>query len=389
MAQIQSAGMSPEQAAMVKLTIVKLFELGQTGEFVGPLTVGPRLIYFGIRPTGATKISSLEGTAADLAVALRVEDVLVKRMPGSGHVGIYIPRPDPQHVRWLDLFGLYEQQLLKIKGAVLDNVGKPEIPLLLVVNWQGRAFVDDLTKCPHLPVAGSTGGGKSVLVRSLIASFTKMFTKSQLQLVLSDTKGVEFNEFADSSLLRYSTANTAMRTIEYMQELCDTTDSRLKAFGGFGVRNIQEYNQQESPAGRMPYIVLVIDELADVVGLSLEKGKATKIGAVKLNYLTRKSRAAGIHVIAAVQRPSVDVVKGVIKNNFPARLSFHMGSQVDSRVVLDTNGAEHLMRTGDCLYKGASPELVRIHTGLATQQDIKGVIAYVQYMNEQRKGLTQ
>jgi S-DNA-T family DNA segregation ATPase FtsK/SpoIIIE len=265
--------------------------------------------------------------------------------------------------------------------------------LLLGINWQGRAVVNDLSDCPHLLISGSTGGGKSVLLRTIIATICQYKNQDEVQLVLSDSKGVEFTDFDASRNLKYPRATSPIRTIEYMDNLCMEVDQRLNMFAMAGCKNIREWNDFASSRDKpMPYICLVIDELADIVCLPTEKGAAKYIGAEKLDYITRKARAAGIHVIAAVQRPSVDVVKGVIKNNFPSRLTFKMPSQIDSRVVLDTEGAEHLLGVGDCLFKGPTVSgLLRLHTGIANYKDIKAMLDFVAFRitQEQQMGGVQ
>ena len=314
-----------------------------------------------LRPQGRTKISNLQSTANELALALQVEDVFIQAIPTEGCVGFYIPRCNAASPRWYDLLSQAHEADCKI-------------PLVLGSDWLGKVFVDDLTTLPHLLIAGSTGSGKSVFLRSIIA--TIVHKMNNIQLVLSDTKGVEFNDFVGCDKLLYGErAMSPLRTIEHMDGLTKETDRRLEQIGNLGCRNIAEYNSRTDM--RLPYILLAIDELADVVELAGEKGRARKIGAEKLDYLTRKARAAGIHVVASTQRPSVDVVKGVVKSNFMARISFRMPSGIDSRVVLDEEGAEHLMKQGDCLYKSPNfPGLLRLHTGYATSQDIKSVLEY-------------
>src|SRR6185369_5656386 len=163
-------------------------------------------------------------------------------------------------------------------------------------------------------IAGSTGGGKSVELRSLLATIVQLMNSNAVQLLLSDTKGVEFTDIEAAPHVM-ARCTSPMQTIEQLTELCKETDRRLDMFGKAGYRNIDEWNENNLDDRRVPYIVIAIDELADIV-----TGEMAKLGATKLDYITRKSRAAGIHVIAAVQRPSVDVVAGVIKNNFPGRL---------------------------------------------------------------------
>ena len=371
---------NPEHLRILQVTLSKFAELGCSVQFVPPMTEGPRLLYFGLRPASATKVSMMEGLASDLAVALGVEDVLVKRMPGHGVVGISIPRKDPQLVRWVDLLSLYDTR--QRTGDTKMNV-----PLVLGVTQQGHAFIDDLTTCPHLLIAGSTGGGKSVLIRSLVATITNCCTRDEVLLVLSDTKGVEFNDFDKAHNLWQPRATTASDTCRYLDDLCTETDYRMSLFCSAQVKNIKEFNSSSraTTLAKLPYIVIVIDELADIVEYTVQEGrKLIRPGIDKLDYITRKSRAAGVHVIAAVQRPSVDIVKGVIKNNFPARLTFKMPSMTDSRTVIDTEGAEHLLGVGDCLYKGPNIHgLVRLHTGMATTSDIKGVLEYVNFRQQQ------
>jgi S-DNA-T family DNA segregation ATPase FtsK/SpoIIIE len=373
-----------EDQMLVKTVIGKIYELGRTAEFVGPIVTGPRLRYFGLRPTNNTKVTSLEDMSDDLAVVLGVESVLLKRMPGQGVVGCFIPRKDPQSVSWFNMMAM---------PGVEDELKKASIPLLLGINWQGRAVVNDLSDCPHLLISGSTGGGKSVLLRTIIATICQYKNQDEVQLVLSDSKGVEFTDFDASRNLKYPRATSPIRTIEYMDNLCMEVDQRLNMFAMAGCKNIREWNDFASSRDKpMPYICLVIDELADIVCLPTEKGAAKYIGAEKLDYITRKARAAGIHVIAAVQRPSVDVVKGVIKNNFPSRLTFKMPSQIDSRVVLDTEGAEHLLGVGDCLFKGPTVSgLLRLHTGIANYKDIKAMLDFVAFRitQEQQMGGVQ
>ena len=325
---------------------------------------------FRLAPQGSTRASHIEAIADDLALALHVESVLVRPIPAEGCVGIFVPIPpdEIEMVLWRDLLS----PTIQSKRQVL--------PLCLGVDWLGTPFSDDLSALPHLLVAGSTGSGKSVLMRSIVAS---IIYNGSAKLVLSDTKGVEFTEFVSSPSIWGGVggeiATTPLRTIEQMDLLCQETDRRLKSYGVNGCRNIGEANQRffNQPD---PYIILVIDELADIVDLPLEKGRARKIGADKLDYLTRKARAAGIHVIAGTQRPSVDTVRGVIKANFTSRLAFKTASAIDSKVILDEVGAEHLLERGDMLYKSPNfPGLLRLHSGYASSADIKGALEFANY----------
>jgi DNA segregation ATPase FtsK/SpoIIIE, S-DNA-T family len=254
--------------------------------------------------------------------------------------------------------------------SILDN---KHIPLVLGSDWLGRVFVDDLTTLPHLLAAGSTGSGKSVWLRSQIASIVCLMNDRTVRLVLSDTKNVEFQDFIGCpSLLYGDRALSVKQTVDQMLLLRKETDDRLAKIAATGRRNLAEYNQFVSAESKLPYIVLAIDELADIVEDS--------DGVDVLDYITRKSRAAGIHCIAATQRPSADIVKGVIKNNFLARVCFRMPDGVNSRIVLGENGAENLMRQGDMLYRSPNfPGLLRLHSGYATSADIQGTLEYAVY----------
>lgn len=337
--------------------------------------MGRRVLCFRLAPQGSTRASHLEAIADDLALALHVESVLVRPIPQEGCVGIFVPIPpdEIEMVLWRDLLS----PTLQSKRQTL--------PLCLGVDWLGTPFSDDLSALPHLLVAGSTGSGKSVLMRSIVAS---IIYNGSAKLVLSDTKGVEFTEFQNSPSIWTGVsgeiATTPLRTIEQMDLLCKETDLRLEKYGKSLCRNIGEWNISSAAPGRGlqpdPYLILVIDELADIVDLPLEKGRARKIGADKLDYLTRKARAAGIHVIAGTQRPSVDTVRGVIKANFTSRLAFKTASAIDSKVILDETGAEHLLERGDMLYKSPNfPGLLRLHSGYASSADIKGALEFANF----------
>ena len=322
-------------------------------------------------PQGSTRASHLENIAEDLALALQVESVLIRPLPQEGCVGIFVPHPPSEikTVMWRDLL------------ATSPASQRMILPICLGVDWLGTPVFDDLAALPHLLVAGSTGGGKSVFMRSIIATIVY---NGNNKIVLSDTKGVEFTEFIGNPTLWVETggeiATTPMRTVEQMDLLCKETDLRLDLFGRSACRNIIEYNQRCSVPARLPFIILVIDELADIVFLPGEKGRAAKIGADKLDYLTRKARAAGIHVIAGTQRPSVDTVKGVIKANFTARIAFKTASAIDSKVILDETGAENLLKKGDMLYRSPNlPGLQRLHSGYASTEDIHGALEFARF----------
>lgn len=370
------SALTPEQQATLGVILTKCLGYSLDVQASPNVTEGSRVTLYRVRPQGKTRTSAVANVADELALALQVESVFIQAIPTEGVIGIYIPRRDPPVIPWYDLLA---------KADIANAFADKEIPLLLGSDWLGKVFVDDLTLLPHLLIAGSTGSGKSVGLRSILATIVHKLPN--IKLVLSDTKGTEFNDFNGSLQLLYGErAVSALRTVEHMDNLCKETDTRLERIGHLGARNIKEYNQR-CDAMRLPYIILAIDELADIVDLPTEKGRARRIGAEKLDYLTRKARAAGIHVIASTQRPSVDVVKGVVKSNFIARVSYRMPTAIDSRVVLDEDGAQNLMKLGDCLYKSPNfPGLLRLHTGYATSQDIRSVLEYSAFKQSQYGG---
>jgi S-DNA-T family DNA segregation ATPase FtsK/SpoIIIE len=346
---------------------MKLAQLGHEVTFTDPITTGPLITTYRFTPRNATKVAQIVSCAEDLAIALHVEDVLIRRLPGEGVIGVSVPVPLAQRtqVNWRDT----------LTHDAVSNTAL--IPLNLGVDSQGRLYRDDLTKCPHLLIAGSTGSGKSTFLHSVIASLMYWRGPDQVQFVLSDTKNVEFGHFIGAPHLLFEPATSMYRTWELLDWLIEEMERRLQIIGRGGARNIAEYMKQgvtAKPMHPMPYIVLVIDELADVLGGD-KRGEA-KIAQAKLGRIVQKSRAAGVHCIAATQRPSVDIIAGSIKNNFPARLTFRLSSGSDSRTVVSQEGAEHLLAQGDMLYQGPSAQgLKRLHAAYASIDDIEQCVS--------------
>lgn len=349
-----------QKDAAMRITM-KLAQLGHEVTWQAPITEGPLITTYRFVPRATSKVQAICGCAQDLALALACEDVLVRRLPGEGVIGVSVPNATRTLVQWR------------------DTLQKPDhkftVPLNLGVDSQGRLFKDDLAMCPHLLIAGSTFGGKSMLLNSLIASLMYWRTPTQVQFVLSDTKsggGLEFNHYRESPFLARPPANSMYTTWELMDWLSEQADSRLREIARAGCQNIGQYNAHgaDDYTQLLPYIVFVIDELADVL---CGEGRGEKtIAQDKLGRIVQKSRAAGIYVIAATQRSSVDVIAGTVKNNFPARLTFKLASQADSRTIIDEAGAEHLLARGDMLYRGpGAPALTRLHSPYTDLFDIK------------------
>lgn len=366
---------TPEQEAVVIVISHKLTQLGLSATFVDPISVGPIVSVYRFQPQGSTKVSHLEGLSQDFAVTLGAEDVMVKRMPGESAVGIFVPNKSRQWVKWYN-------------HCTLDPT-KYKIPLILGVDYLGKLVVEDLSLMPHLLIAGSTGSGKSTLLNSIVGGVILNYDKDDVEFVMSDTKGVEFTQFERAANLRSRIATTVGLTIERFDELIIEMERRLATFGQTGTRNILEYNStRQGSKARLSYVLVVIDELADLLTnrqrvpdpQDPEGERSTTLGALtsrKLASLAQKARATGIHIIASTQRPSVKLLEGDIKANFPARLAFRLPSEADSRTVLGCGGAEHLLSRGDMLFINPNRSgLQRIHAPLATLQDIQGAIEF-------------
>lgn len=370
--------LTPEQKVTLKTILDKITVLGRHAEFVGPVSSGPLLETYRVFPLKHTKVQHLEAMSKDFAVALGAESVLVKRMPGESAVGIFVPKGKRETV-------VFSDTLINVKDFMKEKTddGHLQIPINLGIDSNGEPAVDDLTTQPHILSAGATGSGKSTSLHAIVLSMLWSLTPDQLKMFISDTKGVEFMKFKHVPHLLKPIAVNVYQTMEGFAYCIDETQKRLDKFAKIEVKNIHEYNARQLPAGRMPYIVIVVDELADVIAEGPEVDKAdAKSNATKLGTIVARSRASGIHVIAATQRPSVNIVKGSIKANFPSRLAFKMTGQQDSRTVLNTKGAENLMKKGDALYQSAtSSDLRRIHAPLTTLDELKSTVESIIQMH--------
>lgn len=372
--------MTEEQQAIVVVLQHKLVSLGIAARFVEPISVGPIVSVYRFQPVGSTRVTQLENLSQDFAVVLGAENVMVKRMPGESAVGVFVPNKNREYVKW---FNHCQVDATKFK-----------IPLILGIDYLGKIVVEDLSTLPHLLIAGSTGGGKSTLLNSIIGAIVLNYKPEDVELVLCDIKeGVEFSQFGNAPNLRSRIATSIDLTHIRMDELIDEMKRRYQLYAQSGSKNILEYNStRQGSKARLPYICLIIDEFADLLsdrrriedpqsGFDAngnpKLARAGEIATRKLSSLASKARASGIHLILATQRPSAKLLEGDIKSNFTARLAFRLPSQTDSRVVLDTGGAEFLLTRGDMLFINPNkPGLQRIHAPLSTAEDIKAAIEY-------------
>jgi S-DNA-T family DNA segregation ATPase FtsK/SpoIIIE len=289
-------------------------------------------------------------------------------MPGDNAVGVFVPNKNRKGVAFLDTI-----------GYVWPLKDKLAIPLNLGITALGDPLVEDLAALPHLLLAGSTGSGKSTLLTSIITTIIATKSPEDVQLVLSDTNGVEFGHFIGAPHLEFDPATTVYKTLDHIEWLLNETDRRLARFAKRGCRNITEFNMNSTKAEKLAYIVLIVDEIADLMlhkhKEEDEKVSVSKLFENKLCLLAGRCRKTGIHIIASTQRPSVNIVTGSIKANFPARLSLKLPSAVDSRTILDTEGAEHLLVPGDMLYQSPlRAELIRAHAPVTRNEEILATI---------------
>lgn len=366
--------LTAEQSAVITALTFKMSQLGLS---VKPLpkdiSVGPVVTVYRFEPQSGTKVAHIEALSQDFAVILKAEDIVVKRLPGESSVAIFVPNKVREEVRWFNMSG------------IPTNGVRPLIPLMMGIDHLGKRVLEDLTLFPHLLVAGSTGSGKSTWMNSEIATIAQNYSPKEIRIALSDTKGVEFNMFDKLPHLAYKRATSVDETIKMFDDLIGIMENRLKLFSSQqGVRNILEHNAKGNN-NRLAYICLLIDELFDILSdtrrLETTEGRSPRVGEIargKLAKLAAKARATGIHVIASTQRPSVKIVEGDIKANFPGRLSFRLPSEADSRTVLGTHGAEHLLSRGDMLFINPNrPGIYRIHAPIARQEDIQACLDYV------------
>lgn len=329
-----------------------------TGQ-VTSVSQGPVLVTYEFKPSAGVKLSKIAGLQDDLGVVLGTRELrIVAPIPGKTVVGIEVPRPQ------IDTIGLKE--IVGEKGFYDKKI---KIPVALGKSTDGRPIFGDLTAMPHLLVAGATGSGKSVFVNSLIMSFLFRLTPRELRLILIDPKMLELNAFdgiphlitnvITDNRVAFSALNWAVEEMERRYQLMAQTNSK----------NIDSYNEkQRSQEKKLPFIVIIVDELAD---LMMSGGEDVEVAITRL---AQKARAAGIHLVLATQRPSTDVVTGLIKANIPSRISFKVPSGIDSRTILDTGGAENLIGRGDCLMIQPAVPIRRLHGTFVTEDELTRVV---------------
>jgi DNA segregation ATPase FtsK/SpoIIIE, S-DNA-T family len=338
---------------------------------VTQINPGPVVTTFEFKPEAGIKYSRIIGLTDDLCLALRAESILVERMPGKSTVGIQVPNRE-REIIWLRE-NIESQEFLGTKSKLTIAMGK---------DINGRIAAADLASMPHLLIAGSTGTGKSVAVNSMIMSILYKSTPDEVRLVLVDPKRLELGNYEGVPHLYTPIITEPKLAANALRNAVREMERRLKLLAAKGVRNIDSYNrlfddtpslfsEQSSDEGPIPKIVIIIDELADLMMLDGNNVEES------ITRLAQMARAVGIHLVLATQRPSVDVITGLIKANFPARVSFRVATKVDSRTILDANGAESLLGKGDMLYlPSGSARVHRLHAPFVTEKEIAAVVEF-------------
>ncbi|RKV55131.1 DNA translocase FtsK [Helicobacter pylori] len=330
---------------------------------------GPIVTTFEFRPAPNVKVSRILGLSDDLAMTLCAESIRIQApIKGKDVVGIEIPNSQSQII--------YLREILE---SELFQKSSSPLTLALGKDIVGNPFITDLKKLPHLLIAGTTGSGKSVGVNAMILSLLYKNPPDQLKLVMIDPKMVEFSIYADIPHLLTPIITDPKKAIGALQSVAKEMERRYSLMSEYKVKTIDSYNEQAQSNGveAFPYLIVVIDELAD---LMMTGGKEAEFPIARIAQM---GRASGLHLIVATQRPSVDVVTGLIKTNLPSRVSFRVGTKIDSKVILDTDGAQSLLGRGDMLFTppGANG-LVRLHAPFATEDEIKKIVDFIKAQKE-------
>ncbi|MBP6892615.1 DNA translocase FtsK [Candidatus Babeliales bacterium] len=343
----------------------KLSMFGVTGKVVR-VHPGPVITLFEYRPEEHIKLSKIIGLEDDLAMALQALSIrLIAPIPGKDVVGFEVSNKIRTPVLLSNIF--HSAAWTKFKGS---------LPLILGEDTYGNHIVVDLATMPHVLIAGSTGSGKSVALNCMLVSLLCYKKPQDLKLIIIDPKQIEFTAFEKVAHLLFPVITDSKRAVPVLKWLVMTMESRYEQMAELGVKNIFEYQKLQatrSDLEPMPFIVMIIDELADLM-MTTGKDAETLIAR-----LAQMARAAGIHMIVATQRPSVDVITGLIKVNFPNRISFKVTSKVDSRTILDEMGAERLLGKGDMLFIDAKdPHIRRVHGAYVSEQEVHYLVSHIQ-----------
>ncbi len=353
-----------------KVLVEKCAEFDVRGQVV-QINPGPMVTTFEFKPEAGVKYSRVTGLADDLCLAMRAESILIERMPGKSTVGIQVPNHERETIHLRDI--IESETFARARSRLTLSMGK---------DINGRIVTADLASMPHLLIAGSTGSGKSVAINGMIMSLLYRTTPSQVRLILVDPKRVELGMYEGIPHLFTPIITDPKAAANALRNAVREMERRLKLLASRSVRHIDQYNklfegamaslfdegEQEEP---LPYIIIIIDELADL--MMLDRANVEE----SVTRLAQMARAVGIHLILATQRPSVDVITGLIKANIPTRISFRLATKVDSRTILDTNGSEALLGRGDMLFlPPGTSRLMRLHAPYVSEKETAAVVDF-------------
>ncbi|ADW70033.1 DNA translocase FtsK [Granulicella tundricola] len=352
-----------------RVLVEKCGEFGVDGQ-VTQINPGPVVTTFEFRPDAGVKYSRVTGLADDLCLAMAAESILIERMAGKSTVGIQVPNSDRETI-WL-------RDVVECESFAQS---KSKLAIALGKDINGRIVTADLASMPHVLIAGSTGSGKSVAINAMIMSVLFKSTPEQVRMILVDPKRVELGMYEGIPHLFTPIITEAKLAANALRNAVREMERRLKLLAANHVRNIDQFNKlfdngseylfEDVNQEPLPYIIIIIDELADLMMLDRSNVEES------ITRLAQMARAVGIHLILATQRPSVDVITGLIKANVPTRMSFRLATKVDSRTIIDSNGAESLLGRGDMLYlPPGTSRLQRVHAPFVTEKEISAVTAF-------------
>jgi len=355
--------------AEAKVLVEKCAEFGVDGN-VEQINPGPVVTTFEFRPDAGVKYSRVTGLAEDLCLAMAAESILIERMPGKSTVGIQVPNHERETI-WL-------RDVVECESFATS---KSKLPIALGKDISGRIVTGDLASMPHVLIAGSTGSGKSVAINAMIMSVLFKSTPEQVRMILVDPKRVELGMYEGIPHLFTPIITEAKLAANALRNAVREMERRLKLLAANHVRNIDQFNKlfengseylfEDVNQEPLPYIMIIIDELADL--MMLDRANVEEA----ITRLAQMARAVGIHLVLATQRPSVDVITGLIKANVPTRMSFRLATKVDSRTIIDSNGAESLLGRGDMLFlPPGTSRLQRVHAPFVTEKEISAVTEF-------------
>ncbi|MFL6255385.1 MAG: DNA translocase FtsK 4TM domain-containing protein [Pyrinomonadaceae bacterium] len=351
----------------------KCKEFNVTGQ-IKHICPGPVVTTYEFKPDPGVKYSRVTGLVDDLCIALEAESIRIDRLPGKPHVGIEVPNPERETIFMREV--LESRQFRESESKLTLALGK---------TIDGINYVADLTRMPHLLIAGATGTGKSVCLNSLVVSILYKARPDEVKFIMIDPKRLELGLYADIPHLATPIITEPKKAASALKWAVGEMERRYKQLAAWGVRNIDGYNteverrnnvldfdEEGNPHKTLPYIVIIIDELADLMmtcGADVEEA---------ITRLAQMARAVGIHLVLATQRPSVDVITGLIKANFPSRIAFRVSQKVDSRTIIDANGAEQLLGRGDMLFlPPGTSRLLRVHGAFLDENEVAKIVAHI------------